>query len=115
MEVKEPRTKYAYDLMVLEEMPTSSAFMFLFFGYLWPIPVLLLHPFTKKKILKYLLTGFELFFCTGTVYLILISVAFEGEMLVGGYLAITSGIVYFCTAGFELFKGIHTYFKERKG
>jgi len=114
IEVKEPKTKYAYDIMALEEVTTSSALLFLFFGYLWPIPVLLLHQFTRKKIFKYVLACSELCFCVLTVYLILISVVFEGEMLAGGYLAITSGIVYFCTAAFELFKGIHTYFKERK-
>jgi len=115
MEVKEPKTKYAYDIIKLEEIPTSSALLFLFFGYLWTIPVLLLHQFTRKKIIKYLRACSELCFCVLAVYLILIAVAFEGEMLSGGYLAITSASVYFGASAFEIFKGIHTYFKERKG
>ncbi len=115
MDVKEPKTKYAYDLIALEEMPISSALLFLFFGYLWTLPILLLHQFTKKAVVKYVLAGFELCLCVFTVYLILISVAFEGELLSGAYLAITSVSAYFGASAFELFKGIRAYFKERKG
>jgi hypothetical protein len=45
----------------------------------------------------------------------MIFTAFEGELLSGGYLAITSVSAYFGFTGFELYRAIHTYFHERNG
>ena len=113
IEVKEPKIKYAYDLIALDTTPLSSDLLFLFFCFFWPIPVLFLSRIAKKNLIKYLLACSELCFCIVTVYLIIIFVAFEEKLMYGGYLAIISASIYFFASAFELFKGIRAIFKKK--
>ena len=105
MEVKKPKNKYVYDIIALPETSTLTAVVILF-CYLWPIPILLFHRFLrKKKIIKYLMTSFELVFCIGTFYFVIMMAMFD-KLLIGGYLAISSSVGYFCSTAFELLKEI---------
>jgi len=106
MEAKDPKKKYAYDLIALDTTPLSTDLLFLFFGYLWPIPFLFLDRIAKKNFTIYLLACSELCLCIGTIYLIIIFAEFEQKLMSGGYLAITSVSIYFFVSVFELFKGI---------
>jgi len=109
MEVNKAKKKYVYDIITLPETSTLTAVVILF-CYLWPIPILLCHRFTRKKIIKYLMASAELVFCIGTFYFIIMLAMFD-ELLIGGYLAISSSVVYFCSTAFDLSKEFFAYFK----
>jgi len=98
----EAPAKYAYDYVRAEETTASSALLFLFFGFLWPLPMLLAHRHARRRLLKYPLLLAELCLCLGTWFAIATLTMFEGALLVGGYLALGSGAVYFFVTLFAL-------------
>jgi hypothetical protein len=111
--VKKPRKKYPYEMLVSEGSITSYAIPFLIFGYLWPIPLLFIQQYSRKKVFRYILAGIELSLCIVTFYLMLIISAFSGEMMFGVYLAVIAISLYFCSTGVVLLMNFKNCWKER--
>lgn len=111
VEAYKGKKKYAYDVIGSPDTDTVTAVVVLF-CYFWPIPLLLRLHFTKKKLIKHLISSAELVFCMGTFYFVMMMCMFD-ELLMGAYLAISSSVVYFCSTVFDLTKEIFHYFKSR--
>lgn len=114
LEVKDPQVVYAYEAMLADNLTTADSFLLMFFGYFWPIPMLLFHILTRKKWKKYILTVAELILCLITSQLIIILAVFSGKLLIGWYLGMAAASVYFCVTAYGLTKDIILYFRDRK-
>jgi len=115
MEVKDPKTRYAHDFVRSDATSILEALGFMLFGFLWPLPLLLLRRVTRRRALVYALGVIELALCVVSFWLLSIIVMFEGTLLIGGYLAFGSLIAYFFTTAAGLGIEIRSQVRARAG
>ena len=114
LENKHAQTVYAYDTAFGAGMDISGSFMFLFFGYLWPLPFLLFNILvTKRSILNVIIVA-ELILCAISVYVVTISALFSSKLLSGWYMATIACFIYFCTSAYGILKNAAEYFRRRR-
>lgn len=96
------KPRYSYNIPARMFSPTDLFSWILLLAFVWPLLFwATLHVNTKKKVAG-LLNILEPFACLGSAY-VAYSLAYLGEILIGGYLALGSVAAYFFSSCYELY------------
>lgn len=113
LEIKSPKTVYAYEVIFDDAMSGWDSFFFLFFGYLWPVPIILFNMFLKKKWILNIVMITEILLCLSSAYLITMLTLFSSKLLVGWYTAITACLIYFCLSAYGIVRNVIDHYRQK--